>query len=288
MQNVDRNGSGPVGSDAEPVSKVLAGMHALVAEDNVANQLVVQEMLRFLGATSVVANDGLAALDRLDQESFDVLLIDIEMPRLSGLDLIAQLRTESDPLPQTTIIALTAYVLPEHRRAISRAGADGVIPKPLLSIEAFGNAVSGIMERRRSKGVAPDPVEPLPDERREEEFDPGVLNRLIELCGADRVSHIVTTAEADIDAAIGALIEALSLGDPRAAKFQGHSLAGMAGAVGARGLERQARAIDLDPEAALRRRSSIVSNLRDMRGSTARWLAGDLRRSFTLLNDASG
>ncbi|MEO1532688.1 MAG: response regulator [Pseudomonadota bacterium] len=268
--------------------KVLAGMHALVAEDNVANQLVVQEMLRFLGATCVVANDGVAALNRLEQERFDILFVDIEMPRLSGLDLISRLRGGLDTLPETTIIALTAYVLPEHRRAIDHAGADGVIPKPLLSIEAFGEAVAGILERRQPKGPDTAPAASLPEERREEEFDPGVLNRLIELCGAEGVSRIVTTAEADIDTAIGALIEALALGDPRAAKFQGHSLAGMAGAVGARGLEREARAIDQDPEAALRRRSSIVSNLRDMRSSTSRWLANDLRRSFAVLKDASG
>ncbi|MEM9762091.1 MAG: response regulator [Pseudomonadota bacterium] len=259
-----------------------------MAEDNVANQLVVQEMLRLLGATCVVANDGVAALHRLEQERFDVVFVDIEMPRLSGLDLITRLRGDVDRLPETTIIALTAYVLPEHRRAIDHAGADGVIPKPLLSIEAFGEAVACIIEQQEPKGAAAAPDAPPADERREEEFDPGVLSRLIELCGAEGVSRIVTTAEADIDAAIGALIEALALGDPRAAKFQGHSLAGMAGAVGARGLEREARAIDRDPESALRRRTSVVSNLRDMRTSTARWLAGDLRRSFPLLKDASG
>ncbi|MEO0958763.1 MAG: hypothetical protein AAFY66_09925, partial [Pseudomonadota bacterium] len=85
----------------------------------------------------------------------------------------------------------------------------------------------------------------------------------------------VTQAKGDIDVAITALIEALALGDPRAAKFQGHSLAGMAGAVGALELEREARAIDRDPEAALRRRNSIVSALRGMRSRTAQWLGSD-------------
>ncbi|MEO0427054.1 MAG: response regulator [Pseudomonadota bacterium] len=251
-------------------------MHALVAEDNVANQLVVQEMLRFLGATSVIAGDGLVALDKLDSESFDLLLVDIEMPRLSGLDLISQLRAGGDERADMTIIALTAYVMPEHRRAIEQAGADGVIPKPLLSIEAFGDAVSGFMEARASKGKRSVPPIQSNDERRSaEEFDPGVLNRLIELSGAETVARIVTQAKGDIDVAITALIEALALGDPRAAKFQGHSLAGMAGAVGALELEREARAIDRDPEAALRRRNSIVSALRGMRSRTAQWLGSD-------------
>ena len=75
----------------------LAGMNILLAEDNPTNQMVAVQMLESLGAEVTLASDGAEALGILGQREFDVALIDIEMPRISGIDLIRRVRAEPGP-----------------------------------------------------------------------------------------------------------------------------------------------------------------------------------------------
>ena len=119
----------------------LEGMKVLVAEDNSTNLLVVLQMLESLGAAVVSARDGAEAMDVVRQDRFDVLLIDIEMPKLSGLEVIRRLRADPALGGGAALIALTAYATPRQRAEILAAGADGVITKPIISIEEFGREI---------------------------------------------------------------------------------------------------------------------------------------------------
>ena len=86
-----------------------------------------------MGAEFEMAADGVEALHWLERENFDIALIDIEMPRLSGIEVIRQLRANHrlhSPMP---IVAVTAYVLRANREAIYAAGADAILSKPLRS-----------------------------------------------------------------------------------------------------------------------------------------------------------
>ena len=76
----------PAVSDTAPPD--LAGVRVLLAEDNPTNQMVASQMLRSLDATVIVCSDGVEALERFDEQTFDIVVVDIEMPRLSGLDVI--------------------------------------------------------------------------------------------------------------------------------------------------------------------------------------------------------
>ena len=120
---------------------MLTGLKILLAEDNPTNQMVAVQMLESLGADVTLAVDGAEALEILDQATFDVALIDIEMPRVSGIDLIRRVRSSSAAVRDMPMIALTAYVMREHRAAIDEAGADGIIAKPILSIDQFGTEI---------------------------------------------------------------------------------------------------------------------------------------------------
>lgn len=137
----------------------LSGLSILLAEDNPTNQLVAVQMLESLGANVTLANDGAEALEILDGKLFDVALIDIEMPRVSGIELIQRLRADGGPVADMPMIALTAYVMREHRAAINEAGADGIIAKPILSIERFGEE---ILEYMQERGISRVSVESFP------------------------------------------------------------------------------------------------------------------------------
>lgn len=126
----------------------LRGKHVLLAEDNLTNQMVASQMLEALGAGVEIANDGAEALDMLS-DRFDLFLIDIEMPRVSGLDVIRAIRDAAAPVRDAPVIAVTAYALREHREKIEEAGADGLIPKPLISIEQFGRDIFAYSDRAR-------------------------------------------------------------------------------------------------------------------------------------------
>ena len=102
----------------------LSGLRVLLAEDNPTNQLVAAQMLESLGASVLLAEDGAEALEIVAREPFDVMLVDIEMPRVSGIEVLRTVRGLSGPIAEVPMIALTAYVMREHRAAIDAAGAD--------------------------------------------------------------------------------------------------------------------------------------------------------------------
>ena len=106
-----------------------APLRVLLAEDNAVNQRVATRMLEQLGHRVVVVGNGAAALERLSSESFDVVLMDVHMPELDGLEATRRIRR--GPTPQPRIIALTASAMPEEREACFTAGVDDFLTKPV-------------------------------------------------------------------------------------------------------------------------------------------------------------
>lgn len=120
----------------------LAGARVLLAEDNPTNQMVATQMLSALDAVVSVASDGVEALEVFSREQFDLVVVDIEMPRLSGIDVIRAIRTLPDVRSRIPIVALTAYAMQEHKERIANAGANGLISKPITGIAEFGRALA--------------------------------------------------------------------------------------------------------------------------------------------------
>ncbi len=104
--------------------------HVLVVEDNDVNQMVASGMLESLGCKVTLAANGAIALDVLQQQTFDLILMDINMPVLSGCDATAKIRGMQKPQSDITIIALTANVLPEDVQSYLDAGMDDYLAKP--------------------------------------------------------------------------------------------------------------------------------------------------------------
>ncbi len=135
---------------AGPQIAALAGRRVLVVDDNVLNREVAGEFLLAAGMQVATAVDGIDALDRLEQQSFDVVLMDVRMPRMDGLEAVRAIRR--DPrLAGLPVIALTAQARREDRDASIDAGMTAHLSKPIDDAELYrtlAGVIGGAAEPR--------------------------------------------------------------------------------------------------------------------------------------------
>jgi len=214
---------------AEPVIADLGPYRILVAEDNATNRAIIGHMLDRLGSHYEIAEDGVEALVRLGRETFDLALIDIEMPRLTGLEVIRTLRGGVSANRDLPVIAITAYVLRSNRDAIYAAGANSILAKPLAGIETFGNAIISVLNRQQ--------VDLADIPRDEAAGRAGVpyagLDRLLATAGPEMARELLDRLSSDLRTAERELIGGLATGDIAAIRACSHVLIALAGAVGA-------------------------------------------------------
>lgn len=227
----------------------LKGRRVLLAEDNITNQMVATQMLDALGMRVDVANDGAEALEMIERHKYDIYLIDIEMPRVSGLDVIRAIRESPPPLCEAPVIAVTAYALREHREKIAEAGADGLIPKPLIGIEQFGRDILGFSERARRRSTPGDKSAATEAQSEDAQHDEEevqtagpvsltVFNSLADAIGAEAMKDLLTKIDSDLEKAATDMQAAASAEDMKAVSGATHILVSVAGAVGAQNLQR--------------------------------------------------
>ena len=122
--------SGPTAANAILGTKPLA---VLVAEDNEINALLTRTLLTRLGHRPVMAESGEAAFERWEAARFNLILMDMHMPGVDGLEATRRIRAAEERLgmPRTPILALTANAFAEDREACLAAGMDGFLIKPL-------------------------------------------------------------------------------------------------------------------------------------------------------------
>ena len=109
----------------------LAGIKVLVAEDDDINRHLLEEILKDLRCEVVSVDNGINALSRLKEDSFDIVLMDISMPEMDGLTATRQVRGEVDNGNKgIPIIAVTAHALDESREKFIAAGFSDVVTKP--------------------------------------------------------------------------------------------------------------------------------------------------------------
>jgi len=109
------------------------GLNVLLAEDNPINMMLIRELLRRRGHTVREATNGRAAVQAVQGGGFDLLLTDIHMPGMDGIEAARAIRTleQESNLPRTPIVALTADALDAGKRACQEAGMDGFLTKPV-------------------------------------------------------------------------------------------------------------------------------------------------------------
>ncbi|MFW8591409.1 ATP-binding protein [Glaciecola sp. 2405UD65-10] len=109
---------------------LLSKKKILVAEDNEINQIVITEMLKSLGANFVVVENGQLAIDAVNKLSFDIILMDCQMPIVDGFEATKIIRQKKS-ISELPIVALTADVMPESRELAEKLGFTGYLSKPV-------------------------------------------------------------------------------------------------------------------------------------------------------------
>jgi CheY-like chemotaxis protein/HPt (histidine-containing phosphotransfer) domain-containing protein len=116
----------------------VPSLRILLVEDSLVNQTVALRLLEKRGHTVVVAGDGQQALDVLNRESFDVILMDVQMPVMDGFAATAAIRQrEASHGGHVPIIAMTAHAMQGDRERCLEAGMDGYITKPVRPKDLF-------------------------------------------------------------------------------------------------------------------------------------------------------
>ena len=127
---------------------MTAPLRILLAEDNLVNQKIAIRHLERLGFATDVVDDGQAVLEAVAHRAYDVILMDVQMPVMDGLEATRTLRARLSPDRQPVIIALTASDSPKDRQACLDAGMDNFLLKPFRSealeatLAAYGGRAS--------------------------------------------------------------------------------------------------------------------------------------------------
>ncbi|RPJ20864.1 MAG: response regulator, partial [Chloroflexi bacterium] len=136
--------SNQAGKPNTPSDQPLDRGLVLLAEDNMANIITIGDYLQSNGYQIVVAHDGSEAITKAEEISPNIILMDIQMPIVNGLEAIDRLR--ADPrFGSTPIIALTALAMPGDRERCLEAGANEYMSKP-ISLKMLRQKIEGFLE----------------------------------------------------------------------------------------------------------------------------------------------
>jgi len=209
----------------------------LLAEDSRSNQLVAAAILRRAGFAVDVAADGEEAVERAAARRYDLILMDVQMPKLDGFGAAAAIRALPPPASTVPIIALTASVQPEDRERCFAAGMTGYVAKPIDLIALLGavdQALAGRRAGRRGGETAGEP--PL--------VDRGALEELRSAVEPGRLPQLIAVFVEETEARLGELAAARAAGDLAAMGRLAHVLKSATGTFGAVALARAATLLE--------------------------------------------
>ena len=213
---------------AAPNDTATRRLSVLLAEDNVVNQRVAVGLLTRRGHTVTVANNGIEALAEFDKQPFDVVLMDVQMPGMGGLDASRALRVrEGQKGGHVSIIAMTAHAMAGDRERCLAAGMDGYVAKPIDPAALFA-AIEG---------------EPSVKERALPPIDRSSL--LARMGGDKELMHdVVQLFLTDCSERLAAIRAAIDRADAVRLRGEAHTLKGSAANVSAAELADAARALE--------------------------------------------
>ncbi len=144
-QKAEDRSSSPAGGPVVALKECPRPLHVLVVDDNFINQQLIMDLLRTRGHHVQVASNGNEALAMLEKSSFEVLLVDIQMPGMDGYELCGHIRQRDKQTGRhTPVLAITAYAMKGDKEKCLMAGMDGYISKPVRANELFGIVESAV------------------------------------------------------------------------------------------------------------------------------------------------
>jgi signal transduction histidine kinase/CheY-like chemotaxis protein/HPt (histidine-containing phosphotransfer) domain-containing protein len=225
-------------------------LRVLVAEDNLVNQKLAVCVLEKWGHTVRVAQNGRQALQALDEETFDLVLMDVQMPKMDGYEATTAIReNEKRSGRHVPILAMTAHAMKGDRERCLQAGMDGYVSKP-IGAQALAAAITEVLPERMQPQEAIQPR----DEAANKELEEGRVDRNREQPSGATDAEVFDAAEAfhrldgdmqllrelvglfmeDRPNIAGQIAQALDDGDMEALARAAHSLKGALGNLAAR------------------------------------------------------
>ncbi len=249
-------------------------LRILVAEDNAINQKLALQMLRRMGYRADVAGDGREVLQALERQSYDVVLMDVQMPEMDGLEATRRIAQQWTAEQRPRIIAMTANAMLGDREACLAAGMDDYISKPIrvkelqIALERWGQR-------------SPVPFAPALLQR---DSSPGTINwavldelRALQEPGeTDFVQEMIELYLTNTPALIEALRQGIDQGDADGLRLAAHTLKGNSNSLGA------ARMGSISLELEKLGRSGTITET----GQEAELLLGELEREFERVRQA--
>ncbi len=249
----------------------LRDLQILVAEDNQANQLLIQTLLEKQGHKPVVVANGREAVDAVMSRPFDLVLMDIQMPEMDGVDATRKIRRLSGPVRSIPIIALTADAMTGAKEKFFDAGMDDYLTKPIdvrnlvRALQRWGSTADMPAESQQNSGTPTDQSTAYMDAAL---LDEDILSALTDALGNGKVIELLDEVWPAIDTKIGQIRTAMEARNSERILQLAHEVKGVSGNYGslrlslaAAQLEREAN----DPERVARhleRMSETVAQTR--------------------------
>ena len=239
--------TGETEEEVEPVTdgkRTRSALRILLAEDNAMNQKVALRLLEQLGYGADVAGNGLEAIEALERQPYDVVLMDVQMPELDGLDATRRICEQWPEEARPHIIAKTANALPEDREACFAAGMNDYVAKPIRA-EELVSALKRVkpLANGDSRSAAVAHVS----------LDDAALENLRELGGDEFLGEVIDAFLGDAPNLLATLRGSLDSGNTEELRRAAHTLKSNGATLGAekfaelcRTLEHRAKEGELD------------------------------------------
>jgi PAS domain S-box-containing protein len=233
------------GDAAEDSRSGTAALRLLVAEDNAVNRRLALALLGKLGYRADVVENGREALDALERKPYDVVLMDVQMPELDGLEATRRIRARFAPGEGPAIIATTANAMEADREECFAAGMDDHLSKP-IRVDKLSRALARcrpLTDARRG-GVPEDSAAPSDDA-----LDGAALDALASSLGGGgegwaAVRELIDAFLGDAPAEIATLRSALERGDAKEARRLAHTLKSNGATFGAQAFSELCRELE--------------------------------------------
>lgn len=241
----------------DPPPSALPKLRILLAEDDAVNQQVALGYLRSLQQEADIANDGEEALRRLHESTYDLVLMDLQMPNLDGLSATREIRRRLPNFRQPWIVAMTANASSEDRENCAKAGMNDFLPKPLSTEEmeqVLQRAAQANAARKSDQKSSPRSIEVSGHGEQEistsdssSEFQR--LEELLLVLGPKEINSLVALYTDDTHQLVLELKDALENKQLDLAAQRAHRIKGASGNVGAQQVSQWAEKIEVQAKA---------------------------------------